>query len=76
MSEARLARIEENVLKLVEITARNTTILDEHQRRSVASEARLDILEKDAYIRHKSVKITLWAIPIIVSIILGVSRFI
>ncbi len=76
MSEARLARIEENVLKLVEITTRNTTILDEHMRRSLASESRLDILEKESYSRHRTVKWTMWAVPIIVSTIIGLSRYI
>lgn len=75
MSEARLVRIEESVLKLVEITSRNTTILDEHQRRSLASEARLDILEKESYSRHRTIKFSMWAVPVIVSIIIGLSRF-
>lgn len=76
MSEVRLARIEESVMKLVEITSRNTAVLEEQQRRSLASESRLDILEKEAYSRHKTIKFTMWAVPVIVSIIIGLSRFI
>lgn len=83
MSEARLARIEENVLKLVESSARHTAILEELQREKITQKAqqdattsRLDKLEKESYHRHKVATYTSWLVPIAINVIIGVSRFI
>jgi hypothetical protein len=83
MSEARLARIEENVLKLVETSARHTAILEELQReRSVQASqqevvvARVDKLEKEAYHKSRVATFTTWVVPVVISVVIGLSRFI
>lgn len=45
--EKRIAKIEEKLDQLVEIAIKNTVVLEEHQRRSLALEDHVKILEKE-----------------------------
>jgi hypothetical protein len=55
--EDKLDRLDERMDKMNETLIKNTVVLDEHQRRSIASENRLEVVEKQATFVNNMIKI-------------------
>ena len=76
MNEVFQQRVEDRLDSIEKILAVNTQVLKEHSRRSRASEGRLEqleastrTLEKDSYVRDRTMKFIAWAVPVVVAII-------